>query len=101
MAEWPQSLRTTISLCLASDLPICVTLGPGLVQMYNDAYQVIIGDKHPRWMEQNFSASGANPVTMVLLALQLSPVETRTAWAGPANPKRAAAPATVSESFSP
>ena len=49
-----QSLRTTLSICLASDLPICVIWGPGLVQIYNDAYRVICGDKHPRSMGQNF-----------------------------------------------
>ena len=53
---WPQSLRTTVSICLASDLPICVIWGPGLVQIYNDAYRVICGNKHPRSMGQNFSA---------------------------------------------
>ena len=52
---WPQSLRTTVNICLASDLPICVIWGPGLVQLYNDAYRVICGDKHPRSMGQNFS----------------------------------------------
>ena len=52
---WPQSLRTTVSICLASDLPICVIWGPGLAQLYNDAYRVICGDKHPRSMGQNFS----------------------------------------------
>ncbi len=52
---WPQSLRTTISICLASDLPICVIWGPGLVQLYNDGYRVICGDKHPRSMGQKFA----------------------------------------------
>ncbi|MBG6071043.1 MULTISPECIES: ATP-binding protein [unclassified Polaromonas] len=52
---WPQSLRTTVSICLASDLPICVIWGPGLVQLYNDAYRVICGNKHPRSMGQNFA----------------------------------------------
>ena len=55
VAAWPQSLRTTVSICLASDLPICVIWGPGLVQIYNDAYRVICGGKHPRSMGQNFS----------------------------------------------
>ena len=55
VAGWPQSLRTTISICLASDLPICVIWGPRLVQIYNDAYRVICGDKHPRSMGQNFA----------------------------------------------
>ncbi|MBC7599275.1 MAG: hypothetical protein H7238_09690, partial [Polaromonas sp.] len=54
VAGWPQSLRATVSLCLASDLPICVIWGPGLVQIYNDAYRIICGGKHPRTMGQNF-----------------------------------------------
>ena len=53
--RWPQSLRTTVSICLAADLPICVIWGPGLVQLYNDAYRVICADKHPRSMGQNFA----------------------------------------------
>ena len=52
---WPQSLRTTVSICLASDLPICVVWGSGLVQLYNDAYRVICGNKHPQSMGQDFS----------------------------------------------
>ena len=55
IAKWPQSLQTTVSICLASDLPICVIWGPDLVQVYNDAYRVICGNKHPRSMGQNFS----------------------------------------------
>ncbi|NHZ39417.1 ATP-binding protein [Massilia aquatica] len=55
VATWPQSLRTTVSICLASDLPICVIWGAGLVQLYNDAYRVICGSKHPRSMGQNFA----------------------------------------------
>ena len=55
VADWPQSLRTTVNICLASDLPICVIWGPGLVQLYNDAYRVICGGKHPCSMGQNFS----------------------------------------------
>ena len=55
VAKWPQSLRTTVNICLASDLPICVIWGPGLIQVYNDAYRVICGGKHPRSMGQKFS----------------------------------------------
>ena len=52
--SWPQSLRTTVNICLASDLPICIIWGPELVQIYNDGYRVICGGKHPRSMGQNF-----------------------------------------------
>ena len=54
IASWPQSLRTTVNLCLASDLPICIIWGPELVQLYNDGYRLICGEKHPRSMGQNF-----------------------------------------------
>ena len=52
--SWPQSLRTTVNICLASDLPICVIWGPGLVQLYNDGYRVICGGKHPQSLGQTF-----------------------------------------------
>ena len=55
MAGWPQSLTTTVSICLASDLPICVIWGRGREQLYNDAYRLICGDKPPRSMAQNFA----------------------------------------------
>lgn len=53
--RWPHSLRTTVSICLASDLPICIIWGPDLVQIYNDGYRVICGGKHPHSMGQNFA----------------------------------------------
>ena len=53
--KWSPSLRTTINICLASDLPICVIWGPELVQIYNDAYRVICGSKHPQSLGQNFA----------------------------------------------
>ena len=45
---WPQSLRTSVSICLASRFPILIWWGPGLVKLYNDAYASILADKHPR-----------------------------------------------------
>jgi PAS domain S-box-containing protein len=44
---WPQSLRTTVSLCLASNFPINIIWGPKHTQIYNDGYRVLCGDKHP------------------------------------------------------
>ena len=51
---WPQSLRTTISLCLASNFPISIAWGPHRVQIYNDGYWPICGGKHPHSMGQDF-----------------------------------------------
>jgi PAS domain S-box-containing protein len=49
--SWPQSLRTTVSVCLSSRFPILVWWGPELVMLYNDAYRPILGStKHPQAM---------------------------------------------------
>ncbi|MGI9057960.1 MAG: ATP-binding protein [Ktedonobacteraceae bacterium] len=49
--SWPQSLRTTISICLASRFPMLIWWGPELVMLYNDAYCTILGSiKHPQAM---------------------------------------------------
>ena len=49
--RWPQSLRTSVSICLSSRFPILVWWGPELVMLYNDAYCPILGaTKHPQAM---------------------------------------------------
>jgi signal transduction histidine kinase len=58
--SWPQSLRTTVSLCLASNFPISLAWGPHHVQIYNDGYWPICGGKHPHAMGQDFSACWAS-----------------------------------------
>ena len=52
--NWPQSLRTTVSLCLSSTFPILIAWGPEHIQIYNDSYRPICGSKHPQSMGQNF-----------------------------------------------
>ena len=49
---WPQSLRTSLSICLASRLPILIWWGTDLVMLYNDAYRQILGTKHPKAIGQ-------------------------------------------------
>src|SRR5204863_6181485 len=51
---WPQSLKTTISLVLASNFPLCFIWGPARVQIYNDGYWPICGAKHPSSMGQDY-----------------------------------------------
>lgn len=53
-ATWPQSLRTSVSLCLSSTFPILIAWGPETIQIYNDSYRPICGAKHPESMGQNF-----------------------------------------------
>src|SRR5882762_7797114 len=59
--SWPQSLRTTVSLCLASNFPIALVWGPQHVQIYNDGYWPICGEKHPHSMGQDFRECWAAP----------------------------------------
>ncbi len=58
---WPQSLRTSVSLCLSSTFPILVAWGPEDIQIYNDSYRPICGAKHPESMGQNFKVCWATP----------------------------------------
>jgi signal transduction histidine kinase len=58
--DWPQSLRTTVSLCLASNFPISIAWGPKHIQIYNDGYWPICGGKHPDSMGQDFSECWAS-----------------------------------------
>ncbi len=47
--QWPENIRTAVSLCLTSRFPIVVWLGPQLATLYNDAYIPFLGfAKHPR-----------------------------------------------------
>jgi len=59
--SWPQSLRTTVSLCLASNFPISVVWGPRHIQIYNDGYWPICGAKHPDSLGQDFTECWAAP----------------------------------------
>ncbi|MEO7119623.1 MAG: PAS domain-containing protein [Ginsengibacter sp.] len=47
---WPQSLRTSVSICLNSSSPILIWWGKDLVKIYNDAYRDLIATKHPKAM---------------------------------------------------
>jgi len=44
---WPQSLRATTKLLLSSRYPMVLLWTDELIQIYNDAYIALIGDKHP------------------------------------------------------
>jgi PAS domain S-box-containing protein len=55
--SWPQSLRTTVSLCLASNFPIDIIWGPEFIQIYNVGYRVICGASHPRALGEPFTAT--------------------------------------------
>ena len=45
---WPQTLRTILPLVLNSRFPMVIWWGKELVLLYNDAWQPILGTKHPK-----------------------------------------------------
>ncbi len=46
-AHWPANLALAVEMVLASGFPMAVRWGPELIQIYNDAYAGLLGDKHP------------------------------------------------------
>jgi PAS domain S-box-containing protein len=47
-AAWPPELRAVVDLILPAKAEIVLFWGPDYVALYNDAYALTIGDKHPR-----------------------------------------------------
>jgi signal transduction histidine kinase/CheY-like chemotaxis protein len=48
LPSWPQSLRTVTAMLLLSPLPIVLLWGPAGIMIYNDAYSVFAGSRHPQ-----------------------------------------------------
>ncbi|MFC5485082.1 GAF domain-containing protein [Microvirga aerilata] len=44
---WPQSLRSSLSICLTSKFPTAIYWGPELYLLYNDAWSLIPAERHP------------------------------------------------------
>ncbi|WNG51869.1 response regulator [Archangium minus] len=47
VSQWPQLLRTSVSICLCQRFPTLVLWGPEFVLIYNQGYTSILGMKHP------------------------------------------------------
>jgi len=48
IASWPQSLKTALNLVLQTPVPMVMLWGREGVMLYNDAYSVFAGGRHPR-----------------------------------------------------
>jgi signal transduction histidine kinase len=48
LETWPPSLRTITSMLLLSPAPIVLLWGPQGIMIYNDAYSVFAGSRHPQ-----------------------------------------------------
>ena len=51
-SSWPVTLRVIVDVALASGFPKLMFWGPGLVQIYNDAFVPILGARHPAALGQ-------------------------------------------------
>ncbi|HET7113712.1 MAG TPA: GAF domain-containing sensor histidine kinase, partial [Pyrinomonadaceae bacterium] len=51
-ADWPQGLKTAVSICIGSRYPIVIWWGnPEYTMFYNDGYIPVLGvTKHPGWL---------------------------------------------------
>jgi two-component sensor histidine kinase len=47
ISEWPASLKTTVAILLCSPVPIVLLWGPDGIMIYNDAYSIFAGGRHP------------------------------------------------------
>jgi PAS domain-containing protein len=46
--RWPQALRSTVDLMLATPVPMIVLWGRERIQIFNDAAVPLLGEEHPR-----------------------------------------------------
>ncbi len=51
---WPAALKALVDVTLASKQPMYVAWGPDLTMIYNDAYSVLLGLKHPMALGTGF-----------------------------------------------
>jgi two-component sensor histidine kinase len=47
ISEWPASLKTTVAILLCSPVPIVLLWGLDGIMVYNDAYSIFAGGRHP------------------------------------------------------
>jgi PAS domain S-box-containing protein len=45
--KWPESLKLMLNVMLDSGFPMSLRWGPDLITLYNDAYALLLGDRHP------------------------------------------------------
>jgi PAS domain S-box-containing protein len=53
LAAWPQSLRVALNICLNSRFPMFVWWGRDFLNLHNDAYIPMLGQRHPDALGQS------------------------------------------------
>ncbi|KAI9731534.1 MAG: hypothetical protein M1834_004654 [Cirrosporium novae-zelandiae] len=54
MEEWSNALRGTCNMIMASPHPAAMYWGDDLIAIYNEAYTLLAGNKHPKLMGQSY-----------------------------------------------
>ncbi|QIW97231.1 hypothetical protein AMS68_002749 [Peltaster fructicola] len=54
MSGWDTNLRRKVNMCLYDKQAASLWIGPRFIAFYNEAYSVVIGNKHPRCLGQTF-----------------------------------------------
>ena len=52
VSSWPSTLRSMVRVMLGNRFPMMIGWGPDLLQLYNDGYRPILGNKHPKSIGQ-------------------------------------------------
>lgn len=55
--QWPATLLATTRIMLGNDVPMMLWWGPELVQLYNDAFRSLLGDRHPHCLARPGTAT--------------------------------------------
>jgi PAS domain S-box-containing protein len=55
--DWPAPLKTTVDTVLNCGFPMCVAWGPHLLMVYNEAYSLLLGSRHPAAIGQPMQQS--------------------------------------------
>src|SRR6185436_12550600 len=76
---WSQAQKSAAALVLHNHSGMLLWWGPQFIQIYNDAYRPVLGDKHPRAMGQPFSECWAEVFHIV------GPMAERPFRGGPAS----------------
>ncbi len=53
ITDWPQSLKNATAMVVASPVAIVMLWGPDGVMIYNDAYSLFAGERHPHLLGSN------------------------------------------------
>ncbi len=79
-ANWPSQLKTCVQIILDSRYPMFVWWGEHLINIYNDAYIPILGNRHPKALGESASDIWADVWEVIDPQLQTVFQEGRATW---------------------